>query len=112
VRARRVRSRLTRRSVVVHGSLAFSESGVPHRLEGGLDGLPDRLALALELAVQDLERRAERAEAFVAPAEASAPTVEDKRKRKRRELEGKVDGEDQSGEERRPCRLDQMFRSR
>ena len=46
------------------------------------------------------KRRAERAEAFVAPAEAAAPTVEDRRKRKRRELEAQVDGEDQSGEGR------------
>jgi ribosomal RNA assembly protein len=46
------------------------------------------------------KRRAERAEAFVAPAEAAAPTVEDKRKRKRREQEASVDGEDQSGEGR------------
>jgi ribosomal RNA assembly protein len=46
------------------------------------------------------KRRAERAEAFVAPAEAAAPTVEDKRKRKRREREAEVDGEGQSGEGR------------
>jgi ribosomal RNA assembly protein len=46
------------------------------------------------------KRRAERAEAFVAPTEAAAPTVEDKRKRKRREVEVVVDGEDQSGEGR------------
>lgn len=44
------------------------------------------------------KRRAERAEAFVAPTEAAAPTVEDKRKRKRRELGAEVDGEGQSGE--------------
>lgn len=31
------------------------------------------------------EKRAKRAEAFVAPAETSAPTVEEKRKRKRTE---------------------------
>lgn len=46
------------------------------------------------------KRRAERAEAFVAPAEAAAPTVEDKRKRKRREQEAEVDGGGQSGEGR------------
>jgi ribosomal RNA assembly protein len=44
------------------------------------------------------KRRAERAEAFVAPAEAAAPTVEDKRKRKRREVEVEVGREEQSGE--------------
>ena len=39
------------------------------------------------------KRRAERAEAFVAPVESAAPTVEEKRKRKRREFETEVDGD-------------------
>ena len=46
------------------------------------------------------KRRAERAEAFVVPAETTAPTVEDKRKRKRREVDAEVDAEDESGEGR------------
>lgn len=43
------------------------------------------------------QRRAERAEAFVAPVESAAPTVEEKRKRKRREAE--VDGVDEPPKE-------------
>ncbi|OCH95854.1 hypothetical protein OBBRIDRAFT_787700 [Obba rivulosa] len=39
------------------------------------------------------ERRAKRAEAFVAPAEEAAPTVEEKRKRKREEREKADEGE-------------------
>ncbi|THH20266.1 hypothetical protein EW146_g1056 [Bondarzewia mesenterica] len=39
------------------------------------------------------KRRAERAEAFVAPVEEAAPTVEEKRKRKRREAEVDTDAE-------------------
>jgi len=43
------------------------------------------------------KRRAERAEAFVAPVESAAPTVEEKRKRKRRETEAEVDGPSKEG---------------
>lgn len=44
------------------------------------------------------KRRVERAEAFIAPVEAAVPTVEEKRNRKRRKLEGKVDGDDLTSE--------------
>ena len=61
-------------------------------------GLPVTLAQQTEATAK---RRAERAEAFVAPTEVAAPTVEDKRKRKWREQEAGVDGEEgQSGEGR------------
>ena len=40
------------------------------------------------------KRRVERAEAFVAPVEAGTATVEEKRKRKRREVEALVDGDE------------------
>ncbi|KAF8270870.1 hypothetical protein EI94DRAFT_1770650 [Lactarius quietus] len=40
------------------------------------------------------KRRAERAEAFVAPVESAAPSVEQKRKRKQRESEAEVNGDD------------------
>lgn len=43
------------------------------------------------------KRRAERAEAFVAPVESAAPTVEEKQKRKRRESEAEVDGPSKEG---------------
>ncbi|KAJ7047807.1 ribosomal RNA assembly protein mis3 [Mycena alexandri] len=47
------------------------------------------------------KRRAERAEAFIAPAEESAPTIEQKRHRKRSAVEAEVDGEARGdGEER------------
>lgn len=53
------------------------------------------LGLAADLTLQQAEaaskRQGERAEAFVAPAEAAEPTVEEKRKRKKREGDG--DGE-------------------
>jgi ribosomal RNA assembly protein len=40
------------------------------------------------------KRRAERAEAFVAPVERAATTVEEKRKRKLREVEREMDNKD------------------
>lgn len=45
------------------------------------------------------KRRAERAEAFVAPVESAAPTVEEKRKRKRREADAEVGGDDEPPKE-------------
>ncbi|KAI0260961.1 ribosomal RNA assembly protein mis3 [Gloeopeniophorella convolvens] len=46
------------------------------------------------------KRRAERAEAFVAPVEEAAPTVEEKRKRNRRELEAEMDRDEPPNEGR------------
>jgi len=44
------------------------------------------------------KRRAERAEVFVAPVEDAAPTVDEKRKRKRRGLEAEMDGDEPPNE--------------
>ncbi|KAH9963940.1 hypothetical protein BJV74DRAFT_309850 [Russula compacta] len=44
------------------------------------------------------KRRVERAEAFIAPVEAAAPTVEEKRNRKRRKLEAEIDKDELTGE--------------
>ncbi|KAA1466055.1 hypothetical protein DENSPDRAFT_767573 [Dentipellis sp. KUC8613] len=44
------------------------------------------------------KRRAERAEAFVAPVEEAAPTVEEKRKRRRKYLESEMDGDEPPNE--------------
>ncbi|TFY55656.1 hypothetical protein EVG20_g9237 [Dentipellis fragilis] len=44
------------------------------------------------------KRRAERAEAFVAPVEEAAPTVEEKRKRRRKDLESELDGDEPPNE--------------
>ena len=44
------------------------------------------------------KRRVERAEAFVAPVEPAAPTVEEKRKRKRRELGTEMNGDEVANE--------------
>ncbi len=48
------------------------------------------------------KRRAERAEAFVAPTEDAAPTVKEKRKRRpsAADLEAEMDGEEQPGKEK------------
>jgi len=43
------------------------------------------------------KRRAERAEAFVAPFEEAVPTVEEKRHRKRTALESEMDGKEPDG---------------
>jgi ribosomal RNA assembly protein len=58
------------------------------------------------------KRRAERAEAFVAPVETAAPTVEDKRKRKRRELEAEMDKDEPPKEERRGKKKKKRARER
>jgi ribosomal RNA assembly protein len=44
------------------------------------------------------KRRVERAEAFIAPVETAAPTVEEKRKRKRRGLESEMNGDEPTSE--------------
>jgi hypothetical protein len=46
------------------------------------------------------KRRAERAEAFVAPVERAAATVEEKRKRKLREVEREMDNKDERKKKR------------
>lgn len=47
------------------------------------------------------KRQAERAEAFIAPAEDAAPTVEEKQHRKRTVLESELDREGPEGNEKR-----------
>jgi hypothetical protein len=88
-------------SSLLRGSGARSASGNKRcvsQIDSSLWNTPVTLAQQTEAAAK---RHAERAEAFVAPAEAAAPTVEDKRKRKQREVGAEVDdGDGQSGEGR------------